>query len=852
MQEEYGIKLKILTDSLKNDMNKTKTMIKGFANDLKSGIKFGFNYAENERDLAKMKSRLKNLLKEKYSIDVNFGKDGSMEAVSGLSTYLNALKSATKEEQQEVLKLGNEIRKMSYDINNINDNKFATLGMKVRNAVDSVKDSWREARTPVEIEVDTNKFDSQIKYLESRITILQSKLKDKDISVIDTIKTEASIERLSNQLNNLKNKTKEVGEEAEETKTKMSGIAISSNMTSSTIVKGLGRGLRELRNFALALLSVRGIYGLVRKAVLAYKSQDEQLNKQMEKTWASLGALVVPIIEKIVYAMRVASAYINYFVKALTGRNLIAEAIKRINKYNKSLAKTKNVAKSARKELTSLDEITNLSFDNKDSNEIEDAVKSFDDFSDIKLNPKITKILDTVAEAVKKVNKFLKPIVDWAIEHPDTVLKILGGVALLSTLAKLTGGGAGSLGALATNLLTLGAIGVITVGVVIIVSSIKKVSDAMDKFNSDIEENTKQSNENAKANEKRNKIYEQGLKDGKKTDEEYKKEADFLLNTTKRRERDNETLQEQKSLFNDIYAGLTRRKSANAGIQKQEKNNHKVIYDNLIMLKKYNDAGKLTVDQKKDYKQALIDEIDWLGKELKSGKLNAEQTKKYKNNVKELKEQFETLTGRKYNAKVDVSTEEATNKVEALTKGPLNILKNGVWKAKADIDDKLAKDKATKLKDSLTAFAKKYCPQVDLKVGTKTAKKNLTDFIKKSNKALVATNLVDALKGSVLQTLLDAIPGYDVGTPYVPNDMIAQVHKGEMIVPAKYNPVTNGMNVGNVETNALLYELNKNVLELSNKPTVLRVNGKDLAEATYTDFKNEGNRLNASKTINIK
>ncbi|MBZ4664470.1 MAG: putative phage-related minor tail protein [Caloramator sp.] len=32
------------------------------------------------------------------------------------------------------------------------------------------------------------------------------------------------------------------------------------------------------------------------------------------------------------------------------------------------------------------------------------------------------------------------------------------------------------------------------------------------------------------------------------------------------------------------------------------------------------------------------------------------------------------------------------------------------------------------------------------------------------------------------------VPSYDVGTPFVPNDGLAFIHKGEMIVPAKYNP----------------------------------------------------------------
>lgn len=38
-----------------------------------------------------------------------------------------------------------------------------------------------------------------------------------------------------------------------------------------------------------------------------------------------------------------------------------------------------------------------------------------------------------------------------------------------------------------------------------------------------------------------------------------------------------------------------------------------------------------------------------------------------------------------------------------------------------------------------------------------------------------------------------SIPKFDVGTNYVPQDMIAQIHKGEAIVPAAYNPAAGGM-----------------------------------------------------------
>lgn len=61
-------------------------------------------------------------------------------------------------------------------------------------------------------------------------------------------------------------------------------------------------------------------------------------------------------------------------------------------------------------------------------------------------------------------------------------------------------------------------------------------------------------------------------------------------------------------------------------------------------------------------------------------------------------------------------------------------------------------------------------------------------------------NLGKKLAGSVLK--------FDVGTNYVPQDTLAMVHKGEMIVPKKYNPSTSGIGGTNEETNMLLRQLN--------------------------------------------
>ena len=103
------------------------------------------------------------------------------------------------------------------------------------------------------------------------------------------------------------------------------------------------------------------------------------------------------------------------------------------------------------------------------------------------------------------------------------------------------------------------------------------------------------------------------------------------------------------------------------------------------------------------------------------------------------------------------------------------------------------------------------------------------------------------------------IPKLSVGTNYVAGDGLAYLHKGEAVVPKKYNPAIGGnfnqsynYSNDNSETNALLFDLNKGVNALLEKDTNLYVNGKQFAQATFKDFKNEGQRLGASSTVNVR
>lgn len=81
--------------------------------------------------------------------------------------------------------------------------------------------------------------------------------------------------------------------------------------------------------------------------------------------------------------------------------------------------------------------------------------------------------------------------------------------------------------------------------------------------------------------------------------------------------------------------------------------------------------------------------------------------------------------------------------------------------------------------------------------------------------------------------------GFDVGTNYVPNDMIAQVHKGEQIIPAKWNPATSGIYGSNEE---VVEKLDKLIETLENKDMNAYISKNAIAEATNS-YNREQSRI---------
>lgn len=87
------------------------------------------------------------------------------------------------------------------------------------------------------------------------------------------------------------------------------------------------------------------------------------------------------------------------------------------------------------------------------------------------------------------------------------------------------------------------------------------------------------------------------------------------------------------------------------------------------------------------------------------------------------------------------------------------------------------------------------------------------------------------------------VPKLDVGTEYVPQDMLAYIHKGEAVIPKEFNDKSYFSGTNNEETNRLLYEVIDaiNNIEINPYTTV-----KDVGNASVQYIKDKSRQLGRS------
>ncbi len=114
----------------------------------------------------------------------------------------------------------------------------------------------------------------------------------------------------------------------------------------------------------------------------------------------------------------------------------------------------------------------------------------------------------------------------------------------------------------------------------------------------------------------------------------------------------------------------------------------------------------------------------------------------------------------------------------------------------------------------------------------------INGFLIPINSAIKLINKIPGVNIPIIKVTIPRIPKLDVGTNYVPEDTLAMIHKGEAVVPKKFNS-SEYFGSGNEETNNLLRVL---IETLEEKDMSVNIDKKAIGQAS-ADYINSQKRI---------
>lgn len=445
------------------------------------------------------------------------------------------------------------------------------------------------------------------KILDIQATLQMASQDTKLFSPSEVLEMRVELEKLESQLNDT-------------TKSSTAFKRVGDNISNT-----MKKGMQSAKRFTLSLFGIHSIYRMLSRASSAYLAQDQETTNKIQAAWIGLGSVFAPLLQMIADFAIKAVSYFNIFIKALTGVDFLGNAMaKSMNKANKSAVKLS-------KTLAGFDEITNL---DSDAGSVGAGTTDWiDAFKKVELDPNLTKFFENLGET-------LKPVKDHLGEIALTLLGVFTGAKLAGILLGIGGIGAAAFGAGLLIAELAGAIW-LTIYATEELDYIEKIND---KTN---ERMIKHTNDYIEAVKKK-------LAQGDMTVEQAKTLSKSSLTSIENLIEENEKLGE-KATFWEKLLGVDKQR------QKQTEVNNKLIDDEIGLLIRMAQAGKLDGEERKrlitileSQRTSLLETNDGLNK-------NSTEYKKNSEKIVQLEKDLKGLTGKDYNTKVkvDVDTSKA-------------------------------------------------------------------------------------------------------------------------------------------------------------------------------------------------
>lgn len=192
--------------------------------------------------------------------------------------------------------------------------------------------------------------------------------------------------------------------------------------------KGLGSSMKSaiktMTKYTLAIFGARSGFYAVKNAIRQVLSDNEELNNTVTAMKGAFANALAPVIERVVYWLKYAFAYLNLFVKVLTGVDMAAQYnAKAINKQTEATKKNAAATKEANKQLASFDEKNVQSANNQNSADDSDSGSSAAllDLPDVSGGK-----FEQICENIKAHLEELMILAGWAMIGIGLILLALG------------------------------------------------------------------------------------------------------------------------------------------------------------------------------------------------------------------------------------------------------------------------------------------------------------------------------------------------------------------------------------------------------------------------------------------
>ena len=181
--------------------------------------------------------------------------------------------------------------------------------------------------------------DQEYKQLQRRLELLQQ-----------------NQDRFKGKVDSTTNATNKLGAAGASAGNKTSKSLKSAQKSADSLGKSISQGIKRMTRMTLAAIGIQSAFALITRATNAYTAGNQDLSNQINAIWNVLGQVIGPVVEKIVNWISIAIAYVNAFIKALTGIDFVARAnAAALEKQSKA---TKEAANAS--QLAGFDEINKL------------------------------------------------------------------------------------------------------------------------------------------------------------------------------------------------------------------------------------------------------------------------------------------------------------------------------------------------------------------------------------------------------------------------------------------------------------------------------------------------------------